>query len=46
MCIIATGGFLGRLDPCIRHRFDDIFMYATLCWSHFDVSDMISVLFL
>ena len=27
MCIIATGGFLGRLEPCIRHHFDDIFMY-------------------
>ena len=41
MCIIATGGFLGRLEPCIRHDFDDIFMYATLCWWHFDISDMI-----
>ena len=44
MCIIATGRFLGRIEPCIRHHSDDIFMYATLCWSHFDVSDMISVL--
>ena len=41
MCISATGGFLGRLEPCIRHHFDDIFMYATLCWWHFDISDMI-----
>ena len=41
MCIIATGGFLGRLEPCIRHHFDDIFMSATLCWWHFVVSDMI-----
>ena len=31
MCIIATGGLLERLQPCIRHRFDDIFMYATPC---------------
>ena len=41
MYIIATGGFLGRLEPCIRYHFDDIFMYATFCWCHFDVSDMI-----
>ena len=45
MCIIATGGFLGRLEPCIRHHFDDIFMYATLCWWHFDVSDMVLIAF-
>ena len=45
MCISATGGFLGRLEPCIRHHFDDIFMYATLCWWHFDVSDMILTAF-
>ena len=44
-CIIATDGFLGRLEPCIRHHFDDIFMYATLCWWHFDVSDMILTAF-
>ena len=45
MCIIAIGGFLGRLEPCIRHHFDDIFMYATLCWWHFHVSDMILIPF-
>ena len=45
MCIIATGGLLGRLQWCIRHDFDDILMFPTTFWWYFDVSDIILVPF-
>ena len=41
VCIIATGGLLGRLWKCIRHNFDDILMYPTPFWRYFDASNMI-----
>ena len=41
VCIIATGGFLGRLYWYIRHNFDAIFTYPTPCWWYFGVSDII-----
>ena len=45
MFIFATGGFLGRLEWCIQHSFDDISVYPTPFWWYFDVSDMIWVSF-
>ena len=41
VCILATGGFLGRLYWYIRLNFDAIFMYPTPSWWYFDVSDII-----
>ena len=39
MYSIAIGGLLGRLQWRIRHYFDDILMYPTPFWPHFNVSD-------
>ena len=41
MCIIATSGLLERLQPCIRHHFNDILMCPTSFWRYFGVSNVI-----